>query len=86
MKLLIGLGLLSLLILTIRPKEFFEDTPAPTAPTAPTSTVSSTATPLPIWALVLIIIFFIICLVLPLALLFLSPRVFFGLMFLRWLF
>ena len=83
MKLLIGLGLLSLLILTIRPKEFFEDIPAPTAPTAPTSTVS---TPLPIWALVLIIIFFIICLVLPLALLFLSPRVFFGLMFLRWLF
>lgn len=81
LKPLIGLGLFLLLILALRPKELFDGTPPP-----PPSTAQPQATPLPTWAVVLIIILFIICCILPIILLFVSPRTFFAFMFLHWLF
>ena len=78
---LLGLGLILLFILALRPIELFDGAPPP-----PPSTAQPQPTPLPTWALVLIIILFAICLILPIVLLFVSPRTFFTLMFLRWLF
>jgi len=77
----IGLGLFLLFILALRPKELFDGSPPP-----PPSTVQPQVTPLPTWAIVLIVLFFAICLLVPLVLLFVSPRTFFTFMFLNWLF
>jgi hypothetical protein len=76
---LLGLGLVLLFLLTLRPIELFDSAPPP-------STAQPQPTPLPTWAVVLIIILFAFCLILPILLLFISPRTFFAFMFLHWLF